>query len=124
MAISFDKLQVYLDGIAAAANLDVGNSRHGAFWRITYQEFRNGIVPTKKCDGQPVPLINSTDPERSAFFIILQSSFCGMPKMPKTGPFLTDSGSMIQLSDGSNVTGQKIIEDIREWLQTGFPENG
>jgi hypothetical protein len=47
-----------------------------------------------------------------------------MPKMPKTGPFVIDPEYTVVLPDGSTVSGQTIISDIKEWLEAGAPEAG
>jgi hypothetical protein len=124
MAITFVRLQSYLTAIASKANLDAANAGHGVFWNVSYQDFLNGNVPNKKCNLQPVPIINQADKPSSAFNQILRAGWCGMPKMPKTGPFATDAGYTVTLSDGTDVTGQKILQDIQEWLEAGAPENG
>jgi hypothetical protein len=122
MTISFSKIQEYLDAIALTANLDVSSSRHGAFWQVTYVDFITGFVPSKICNGSPVPIIDATNRRNSAFFQILQSAWCGMPKMPKTGPFILDPGYSVLLRDGSILTGQQIVDDIGAWLDAGAPE--
>lgn len=124
MPISFSQLQAYLDAIAVKANLDVGNSRHGVFWRVPHADFVGGYIPNKLCNGQPIPIIDNQQPENSAFFVILKSTFCSMPKMPKTGPFISDAGYAVALSDGTTVTGLQIINDIEDWLRAGSPEHG
>jgi hypothetical protein len=124
MAISFAQVQSYLNAIATKANLDAGNARHGVFWHSSYHDFINGTVPNKQCNGEPVPIIDPDNKLDSAFYRILQAGWCGMPEMPKTGPFVTDIGYSVELSDGSEVSGDKLLEDIREWLAAGAPENG
>ena len=127
MAITFSRLQQYLDAIANNANLDVGSSGHGAFWRTDYNKFSTGTVPTKSCGMTPVPILNSADKVNSAFFLILKGSFCTapkMPQMPKTGPFVTDPIYKVQLPDKSSITGAQILLDIEDWLRAGAPEHG
>jgi hypothetical protein len=124
MPITFVKLQSYLTAIAAKANLDAANSRHGVFWNTTYQGFMTGNVPDKRCNSQPVPIIDQANKPASAFNQILRGPWCGMPQMPKTGPFATDHGYTVTLSDRSTVTGQQILNDIQEWLEAGAPEHG
>jgi hypothetical protein len=124
MAITFTQLQAYLTAIAAKANLDAASSKHGVFWNTTYQAFVTGTVPNKQCNGQAVPIIDPTNKANSAFNQILRSSWCGMPQMPKTGPFATDANYSVTLSDGSSVTGAKMLQDIQEWLEAGAPEHG
>jgi hypothetical protein len=124
MAITFKKLQEYLNAIATNANLDVANSAHGVFWNTTYQAFMDGTVPDKHCNGQPVLIMDAVNKVNSAFNQILRAGWCGMPQMPKTGPFATNANYLVTLSDGSKVTGAKILQDIQDWLQAGAPENG
>jgi len=45
-----------------------------------------------------------------------------MPDGPDPGPFITDAGYTITMDDGTVVTGAKIIQDIGDWLNAGFPE--
>jgi hypothetical protein len=49
------------------------------------------------------------------------ASFCGKPRMPKDGPFITDDGYTVTI-DGVAVAGDKIARDLQEWLMNGFPE--
>lgn len=122
MTITFSRIQEYLDAVALNANLDVGNSGHKAFWHKTYSEFITENVPSKSCLGTPVPIIDSSNRRNSAFFQILQGTWCGMPKMPKTGPFVLDPGYTVTLRDGTTITGQQILNDIGVWLDDGAPE--
>jgi hypothetical protein len=124
MAITFLRLKEYLDKIDAQGNLSAGGSTHGFFWQIDYDSFITGTVPTKLCEGKPVPLIDPTNKLDSAFFQILQGGWCEKPQMPKTGPFVTDANYKITLNDGTEVTGQTILNDIKDWLSAGAPENG
>jgi hypothetical protein len=127
MAITFSRLKQYLDAIAAKGNLDPSDSGHGVFWNTDYASFVKGFVPSKKCGGQPVPIIKQPDAVNSAFLQILQGTWCtapAMPQMPKTGPFVTDAGYSVTLADGTAVTGETILQDIHDWLAAGAPENG
>jgi hypothetical protein len=124
MAITFKRLQEYLNAIAANANLDPANAAHGVFWNTTYDVFKSGTVPNKHCNGQVVPILDPVDKVNSAFNQILRQGWCGMPQMLKTGPFVTDKNYSVMLSDGTKVTGDKILQDIQDWLQAGAPENG
>ena len=124
MAITYARFQQYLSAIAAAANLDVANSGHGAFWNIPYQSFKSGTVPSKQCNGTPVPLLDPVNKLDSAFYKILQGGWCNMPEMPRTGPFVTDDGYLVALPDGTQITGKQILLDIESWLKAGAPEHG
>jgi hypothetical protein len=124
MAITFARLQEYLTAIAAKANLDAANSRHGVFWNVPYAEFVAGVVPNKQCRSHAVPIIDAADKPSSAFNQILRAGWCGMPQMPRTGPFPTDAGYSVKLNNGSVITGTKILQDIQEWLEAGAPELG
>ena len=124
MTIGFTRLQEYLDAIARKANLDPANSRHGVFWHTSYQAFVTGNVPNKHCNGDVVPIIDPANAVNSAFNQILRGSWCAMPQMPKTGPFVTDDDYFVILADGSRIDGPTILADIQSWLQAGAPENG
>ena len=124
MAITFVRLQEYLNKVAQKANLDAGNARHGVFWNTTYNQFLAGAVPNKHCNGQIVPIIDPINKLNSAFYLILQQGWCSMPQMPKTGPFVTDVNYSITLNDGTVVSGAKILQDVHDWLAAGAPENG
>jgi hypothetical protein len=127
MAITFVRLQEYLNKIADHGHLDPVNARHGVFWNTTYQAFITSTIPNKRCSGQPVPIIDPVTKSNSAFYQILKAGWCAapqMPQMPRTGPFVTDANYSITLSDGTNVSGSKILQDIGDWLDAGAPENG
>ena len=127
MAITFKRFKQYLDAIDAAGDLHASDSGHGVWWNIDYAPFKSGTIPSKKCNAQPVPIFNSANPKQSAFYLILQGGWCqnpSMPQMPKTGPFITDSGYSVTLSDGTVITGTQIIQDIGDWLAAGAPELG
>lgn len=127
MAITFSRLKDYLNAIDANGNLSASGSGHGIWWTIDYPSFRKGTIPSKSCNGTPVPILNQSDLTQSAFFLILQHGWCTapqMPQMPRTGPFVTDAGYSLKLPDGSVVSGAQIIKDIGAWLAAGAPENG
>ena len=123
IAVNFSLIKQYLNKIAAKGALDPADSGHGLFWQTDYNSFKTGFVPSKKCGGKPVPIIDPVDPAKSAFLQILKSGgFCGMPQMPKTGPFIDSAGYNITLDDSSIVAGAKILQDIEDWLRAGAPE--
>ncbi|HEV7879747.1 hypothetical protein [Bradyrhizobium sp.] len=124
MAITFLRFKEYLDKIDAQGFSSAGDSGHGFFWQIDYNSFITGTVPNKQCEGKPVPLIDPNNKLDTAFFQILQGQWCAKPQMPKTGPFVTDANYKITLNDGTEISGQKILDDIKEWLRAGAPENG
>ncbi len=117
-------IQAYLNAIAGKAQLDAEDSDHGTFWKVSYNDFKNGVVPGIKCQGNPIPLIDKQDPGNSAFYLVLtgDKKYCSKPQMPKTGPYVTDPNYTATLADGTVVTGTKILVDIHEWLTNGFPE--
>ena len=129
--ITFAKVQDYLDALLSTANGNIGNSPHDAFWRtMTYVEFTTGNVPFTGCHGQPIKIIDPTDngitdPNlqlKSPFYLVLlPPSFCSKNQMPSGGAFATDPGYTATLPDGTVITGQKILDNIREWLVNGFP---
>ena len=126
MAITFKRVKDYLNAIEANGNVPAANAPHGVWWNIDYPSFVNGVVPTKICNGAPVPILNHGNLTQSAFFLILQHGWCGappMPQMPLTGPFITSPGYSVQLPDGTAVTGAQIIKDLGDWLAAGAPEN-
>jgi len=123
--ITFADIQSYLEAIANKAVNDIGNSPHDRFWNVTYQEFINGVVPHTKCNGQTIPLIDNADPKNSAFYVILidPNGWCNKREMPGGGPFITEVGYQVTLAGGKVITGLQIQEDIKFWLENGFPEN-
>lgn len=123
--VSFQDIKLYLNAVADKAANDIGNSPHDRFWNIAYADFINGVVPHVKCNGNPIPLIDKTDPVKSAFYTIMVDAmgFCQKRQMPGGGPFVTDNNYQLTLPDGSTVTGQQILDNIKSWLLNGFPES-
>ncbi len=146
--INYAKVLDYLDAIGNATGgaIDSPGCPHLRWWKdgtganLSYAQFTsgtvNGITPA-------VPIIDptaGTDKSNSVFFKILlgPATFgaASWVQMPKGGPFITDSandsgtgtdvapGSAVFTlpSDGSNVTGKQIQDDLRTWLQAGAPE--
>jgi hypothetical protein len=127
--ITFSRIQSYLDAIADnPSNVgDIDISPHGRFWRVSHDDFVKGVVPggqQVECQNKPTPIIDSNNPAQSPFYLILTASngFCNMPRMPKGGPFITDSDYQVTLADGTTVTGAQIQRDLLEWLTNGFPQ--
>ncbi len=122
--ITFADIQAYLEAITNKALNDIGNSPHDRFWNVTYNEFVNGNVPHTNCNAQPIPHINHADPINSAFYLILidPNGWCNKREMPGGGPFITEPGYQVTLPGGKVVTGTQIQDDIKFWLENGFPE--
>jgi hypothetical protein len=126
MPINFARVKEYLDQIGQQANNDPANSGHGVFWNVNYTAFMTGVVPSKQCLGHPVPIIDPVNKVNSAFYQILKGTWCSMPQMPQMprgGPFVTDPGYSVTLTDGTVVSGDQLLKDIEEWLAAGAPEN-
>ena len=97
MAITFNDIQAILSDIARRGNMPLSESPHGAFWD-NYDQFVND--PT---------FFDKNDPLQSPFYQRLMTE-----SMPYTGPYITDPGYML---------GQKYQDDLKEWLQNGFPND-
>lgn len=130
MTIKFTRLQEYLDLIVFKEGGNIGGSPHKRFWS-TYQNLTTQPIPQPKCQGQNIYPIKYTDIARtkvdadnSPLYVILSnnSGFCAKPQMPPGGPYITDAGYSIALSDGSVVTGAQILTDIHDWLAVGAPD--
>lgn len=121
MAVGFGRIKEYLEKVGSGAAF----APHGKFWEITYAQFLSQNVPGVDCHGQAIPIIDPNDLNASAFFKILQDTagFCGNPQMPFGGKKLTNPTYQITLSDGTVVTGAQIIEDIKDWLAAGAPDD-
>ena len=118
--LKFTDVQAYLDAIAAK-NGSLDDSPHGAFWQVPYATFISGNVPHVV---PKVPIMNPQAPLESPFFVILAnaSGFGSNPQMPEGGPFITDAGYQVTLADGTQLSGQQIIDNLTDWLNHGFPE--
>jgi hypothetical protein len=118
--IKFKDVQAYLDAIAAK-NGAIDGSPHGAFWQVDYATFTTGNVPGVV---PSVSIMNQQAPLQSPFFVILTNSngWQGNPQMPDGGPYITDAGYQVTLADGTQLTGQQIIDNLTEWLNNGFPQ--
>lgn len=142
MSIPYSKVIAYLDAVADKANNEnpnrkTENAPHKRFWRkdgaingvvLTHDEFVNGTVPGNAqvlCQGARIPIIDHANPAKSPFFLVLTdvNSFCGKGRMPKGGPFITNPGYTVMV-DGVQVTGDQIKNDLLNWLQNGFTEDG
>jgi hypothetical protein len=116
---------MYLEGIAnnPANNRDVDISNHLRFWSVSYQSFVSGNVPGENCNGNPIPIVNK-DPAQCALYQALKnpSGECSLGQMPKKGPFITDAGYTVKLSNGTSISGADIDADIVWWLTNNMPE--
>jgi hypothetical protein len=131
MPISFARLQEYLDLIVQNAGDNSATAPHKRFWS-SYQNLTANPLLNPKCNGQPIFPVKYTDPQRttvdadgSPMYVILTSAdgFCGRGQMPPGGPFITDAGYSLTLSDGSTATGAQIAQDIHDWLAAGAPNS-
>jgi hypothetical protein len=128
-SMTFAKVQDYLDAILAHSGDDIQASPHKRFWRtMSYTEFTTGVLPGNvKCHGQPIPIVNrnANQGRQSPFYLILQGGFCGKEQMPPGDtPKLGAADYEATLPGGTKVSGQKIIDDLGEWLDNNFPEHG
>jgi hypothetical protein len=131
MTVAFARLQEYLDLIVSTAGANIANSPHKRFWS-TWQTLTQQALPRPKCNGQdiyPVKYIDAqdktVDADNSPLYVILTNAtgFCGKPQMPAGGPYITDAGYTLTLSDNSVVTGAQVAQDIHDWLSAGAPNN-
>jgi hypothetical protein len=120
--VGFAQVKDYLNAIADAHG-GISTSPHRRFWNQSYRAFVDGEVPNVTCAGQPVPIINKTDPLQSPFFLILQGDWCNLPQMPTGGPYITEADFEVDLPDGSAATGPEIMTDLAAWLTNGYPEH-
>lgn len=123
--VTFSDIQMYLEGIANNPNnkRNVDNSNHARFWKVSYQSFINGTVPGEACTGKPIPIVNK-DPAQCAFYQSLKNAagWCSLGQMPKRGPFITDAGYVVKLSNGTSISGTDIDANIVWWLTNNMPE--
>jgi hypothetical protein len=132
MPTKYSDIIMYLDAIAANANGDIGSAPHQYWWHIghngsqsplAYNDFTTGTVY-----GLGVPIIGTdskqTNPLQSTFYLLLTTpgGYGGYRQMPWKGPYITDAGFSVQLSNGVNITGQQIMANLKEWLGNGYPE--
>jgi hypothetical protein len=124
--VTFADIQMYLEAIAnnPQNKRKVDNSDHKRFWNTTYQKFITGPVPNEDCgDGAPIPIVNK-DPAQCAFYQALKakSGWCELGQMPKGGPFITDTGYTVKLSNQTTISGADIDANIVWWLTHNMPE--
>jgi hypothetical protein len=131
MTISFARLQEYLDLIVSKEGGNIGAAPHRRFWS-SHQSLTTQPLPRPKCQGQdihPVKFLDvkmtMVDADNSPLYVILTNAqgFCQKDQMPAGGPFITDAGYSLTLSDGTVVTGAQVQRDIHDWLAAGAPDN-
>jgi hypothetical protein len=131
MTIKFARLQEYLDLIVAHAGSNVGFAPHKRFW-ASHLSLTAQPLPRPKCQGEDIFAVKyldeahtKVDADNSPLFIILTSAqgFCARDQMPPSGPFITDVGYQLTLSDGTVVDGAQIKSDIHDWLASGAPDD-
>jgi hypothetical protein len=131
VTIKFARLQEYLDLIVVKAGDDANNAPHKRFWQ-THHSLTAEPLPRPKCKGKDIFAVKyldakhtKVDADNSPLYVILTDAngFCEKPQMPPLGPFITDAGYSLTLSDGSIVTGKQVKDDIHEWLAAGAPND-
>jgi len=131
MTISFARLQEYLDLIVAQNGGDITSSPHLRFWS-SHSTLTTQPLPRPKCNNQdifPVKYLDAArtqvDADNSPMYVILTNAmgFCQREQMPPDGPFITDPGYSLTLSDGTVVTGAQVKQDIHDWLAAGALNN-
>jgi hypothetical protein len=119
-SIRFSDIKKYLSAIAAKAKNPIDGSPHGAFWEaMDYATFTTGTVP-----NVGVQIIDTQNPLQSPILLVLtgKNAVPGIRQMPGGGPYITDAGYTATLTDGTTITGQQILDNMREWLSNGFPQ--
>lgn len=123
--VVFGDIQMYLEAIAnnPKDKRKVDNSGHGRFWNVSYTQFMTGTVPNEDCNGGAIPIVNK-DPAQCSFYQALRgkSGWCQLGQMPLAGPFITDPGYSVQLSNGATISGVDIDANIVLWLTNNTPE--
>ena len=123
--VVFSDIQMYLEAIAnnPKDKRKVDNSGHGRFWNVSYAQFTTGTIPNEDCNGASIPIVNK-NPTQCAFYQALKgkSGWCQLGQMPQAGPFITDAGYSVQLSNGTTISGADIDANIVWWLTNNLPE--
>jgi hypothetical protein len=119
-SIRFSDIKNYLSAIAAKATNPIDDSPHGAFWvDMDYATFTTGSVP-----NVGIQIMDTQNPLQSPILLVLtaDNAVPGIPQMPEGGPYVTDAGYTVTLPNGTTITGQQILDNMREWLSNGFPQ--
>lgn len=110
---------------------NIGASPHKRFWS-SHQTLTTQPLTRPKCQGQDIFPVKFLDAERtkvdadnSPMFLILidPNGFCSREQMPPGGPFITAPNYKLRLSDGTDVTGAQVKQDIHDWLAAGAPNS-
>jgi Ferritin-like len=137
--IRYADILAYLDAIMSIEHGDIEKkSPHLVFWHnppkkgggpLSYHDFTTGNVPGLEDDGLPtIPIMDTANPLQSAFYVILtnknglQFQGASIQQMPEKGPFITDPGYKTKLANGTEITGQEIMDNMKSWLENHFPE--
>jgi hypothetical protein len=126
MSTKYADIIMYLDAIAAKANANTNLAPHKYWWHVNqdinqaplaYCDFTTGTVY-----GVGVPIINQTNPLQSLFYLLLSTpgGTGGYKQMPDGGPYITDQGYSVKLSNGIPITGAQIMANLAEWLGNGY----
>ena len=137
--IRYADILAYLDAIMSIEHGDIEKkSPHLVFWHnppkkgggpLSYHDFTTGNVPGLEDVGLPtIPIMDTANPLQSAFYVILtnknglQFQGASIQQMPEKGPFITDPGYKTKLANGTEITGQEIMDNMKSWLENHFPE--
>ena len=123
--VKFADIVMYLEAIADKGKRDAGGANHDRFWNgVTRDQFVAGTVPNEDCNGAPIPIVNS-DPAQCALFQVLVNTpvgWCNKGQMPRGGgPWITDAGYQVTLSNAQVITGADIRTNLEWWLRNGMP---
>jgi hypothetical protein len=132
MPTNYGDIIMYLDAIGANANNDPGGAPHHYWWHVNhdsgqpplaYKDFVTGTI-----FGEGVPIIGTdskqSNPLMSMFYLLLSTKggTGGFNQMPWKGPYVTDAGFSVTLSNGNTITGADIMANMKEWLGNGYPD--
>jgi hypothetical protein len=112
----------YLTAIMNKENNPISESPHLEWWSgLSYNDFKTGSVT-----NLGVPIMDSSNPLQSNFYVILTSTNGlpdqGFPQMPYGGPYITDANYTATLPNGQTISGTQIAANMQSWLSNGFPE--
>ena len=132
MPTNYGDIIMYLDAIADNAKGSLGGAPHKCWWRVNhdasqpplaYQDFVTGTV----YGVGAIPIIGTdskqSNPLKSMFYLLLSTKggTGGFNQMPWKGPYITDAGFSVTLSNGNTITGADIMANMKDWLGNGYP---